>query len=112
MSHLPGRLGSLCVPFFHYVGLGGRLMSVKDGATFPDLGRGGGSKLMGKHASVCARVCACARMGTRVAAPLLGTSVPKTRTAGNGEGCAAEAWCLHCTGARQLKAGVPHRAWG
>lgn len=41
MSHLPGRLGSLCVPFFHYVGLGGRLMSVKDGATFPDLGRGG-----------------------------------------------------------------------
>lgn len=41
VSHLSGRLCSRCPPLFYHVGLGGRLMSVKDGATFPDLGRGG-----------------------------------------------------------------------
>lgn len=85
-------------------------MSVKDCMTFLDLGRGGCSELMGEHASVCARVLACACMDTHVAAPLLGTSAPKPSAAGKEEG-AAQAWQLHCTGARQLKFGVLHEAW-
>lgn len=63
-------------------------MSVKDRVTFLDLGKGGCSELMGERASVCARVLACACMGTHVAAPLLGTSSPKPSAAGKEEGAA------------------------
>lgn len=69
--------------------------------------RGGGSKLMGEHASICARVCAYARIGTHVAAPYWGQA-RLSPVLHEWKG----AWHSHCTGARRLKAGVPHWAWG
>lgn len=49
-------------------------------------GEGWGDGSLGKHPSVCPRVCACARMGTHVAAPLMGTSALKPCAAGKRRG--------------------------
>lgn len=103
----------LCVPcFFYHVGLGGWLMSVKDGTTFPDLGRGGVVASRWVSTRACAHVCMLVHAWAHMWLPPCWGQVCRSPVLQGSEGGAAEAWCSCCTGARWLEAGVPHRARG
>lgn len=78
-SWIPGfSLSSPPRPGLLLCGVGRAVNECKGRGDLPRFGeRRGCSKLRGEHASLCARACSCARVGTHVAVPLLGTSMPK-----------------------------------